>query len=216
MNLKKSIRDKFIRNKEGSYITEAAMSLPVLILCITALALVIKIIAVCENIGFVTAAEIKDIDMAAYYTENTSLTAKAAIKNSVMDENPSLSRFSIKKFKYKYSAGGIDDLIAVHTQADFKVENPIGILGEISFTQKLLTRGFTGTLQSGKPLSAEVFMNAEASVEVVVFPKYGKKYHDKNCRYVTQNYTGDTYKLEMQKSDAEAKGYTACSVCKGG
>lgn len=216
MNLKKNIKIKSIWNKAGSYITEAAMSLPILILCIIALALVIKIIAICENIGFVTAAEVKDIDIAAYHVENTYLTAKTAIENSVTDENPKLSKFSVKKFKYRYTAGGIDDLIAVHTQADFKVENPIGILGEITFTQKLLTRGFTGTLQDGEPLSAEAFMSAEPSVEVVIFPKYGKKYHAESCRYVTQNYTGDTYKLKMQKSDAEAKGYTACSVCKGG
>ena len=55
---------KIIKNQKGSYIVEAALTLPVFILCVTALALIIRIIAVCENIGFVTSAEARDISIA--------------------------------------------------------------------------------------------------------------------------------------------------------
>ena len=56
---------KIIRNRRGSYIAEAALTLPVFILCVTALALIIRIIAVCENIGFVTALEARDISISS-------------------------------------------------------------------------------------------------------------------------------------------------------
>ena len=54
---------KIIKNQRGSYIAEAALTLPVFILCVIALALIIRIIAICENIGFVTAAEARDISI---------------------------------------------------------------------------------------------------------------------------------------------------------
>lgn len=210
------ISDKTLKNKNGSYITEAAMSLPVLILCVVALALIIRIIAICENICFVTAGEIKDIDIAAYRIENTYGIGSIAIEESVREENPKLTSFAVTEFNYLYSENGIDELIGVRTQADFKVENPIGILGRISFTQDILTRGFTGKELDAQPLSAAEFMRADESSRVVVFPKYGERYHMQSCRYV-QNYEGDeAYMLEMEKEDAKAKGYTPCTVCGGG
>lgn len=210
------IAAKLLGNKAGSYITEATMSLPVLILCVVALAFIIRIIAVCENISFMTASEIKDIDIAAYQAEHTYGLGKIAVEESVLAENPKLTSFDVTKFKYRYTANEIDDLIAVQTQADFKVKNPIGILGEISFTQGILTRAFTGKKLSAEPLSASEFMRADESSTVIVFPKYGERYHTKNCRYVL-NYDGDeAYRLEMEKEDAKAKGYTACTVCRGG
>lgn len=225
MNLKKSIRyitGKMRRklrsplDKTGSYITEAAMSLPVLILCIIALALIIRIIAVCENISFVTAREIKDIDLAAYRAESSYGIGKIAIEESVLEENPKLTSFEVTQLSYRYAANGIDDLIGVQTQANFKVENPIGILGKISFTQGILSRGFTGKILDAQPLSASEFMSADESCPIVVFPKYGERYHTKDCRYVRKYDDDEAYKLEMEKEDAKAKGYTPCSVCKGG
>ena len=59
MNLK-----RIIESRKGSYIAEAALTLPVFILCVIALSLIVRIIAVCENIGFVTAAEARDISLA--------------------------------------------------------------------------------------------------------------------------------------------------------
>ena len=185
MNLRKHIKHigdivkLGVQSRRGSYIVEAAMSLPVFILCIIALALVIRIIAICENIGFVSAAEIKEIDLTA-------------------------------------SSKDIDDLIGVQSEAVFKVENPIGIHGKISFTQKILTRAFTGTLQDAEPLPESEFKRNAKSVRIVIFPKYGERYHVKSCYYVKRYDEGEAYKLEMERDDAAAKGYTPCKVCRGG
>ena len=54
MNLRKLIKKqepkKKRRSKRGSYLVEAALTLPVFILCIVALALLIRVIGICENI----------------------------------------------------------------------------------------------------------------------------------------------------------------------
>ena len=80
----------------------------------------------------------------------------------------------------------------------------------------MLLRGFTGAERKEKPLSEEDFTEYEKSRPVVVFPKYGIRYHAKTCRYVKQEYEGQEYRLEMELEDAELKGYTPCLVCRGG
>ena len=187
------------------------MSLPVFILCVTALTLIIRIIAVCENIGFVTAAEARDISLAS-----VSLCTEKTIEKRVCEENPRLTDFRITNLDYLYSDGNIDDLIGINSKSIFTVDNPVGICGQIEFTQGLLFRGFTGACRREEPLSEEDFTGYEKSQPVVVFPKYGIRYHVKTCRYVRQEYDGQEYRLEMELEDAKQKGYTACMICRGG
>ena len=49
---------------------EAALTLPVFILCIVALALVIRVIGICENISYVTCQETRKIALNAYHDLN--------------------------------------------------------------------------------------------------------------------------------------------------
>ena len=196
------------------------MSLPLFILCVIALALVIRIIGICENIGFTTCREMREIGLNAYQDSNVVSLCKLSLVSAVEKENPALRKFTIRNFDYLYtdrSAGGvIDDLIAVDTEAIFEVQNPIGIYGKIRFAQGLLTRGFTGAMRTQEPLDAADFADGEASSPVIVFPKYGYRYHAADCRYVKQDYAGEEQRLEMELRDAQGKGYTACLICKGG
>ena len=138
---------RIIKNRKGSYIAEAALTLPVFILCVTALALIIRVIAVCENIGFVTAAEARDISLA-----RISLCTEKNIEKRVCEENPRLTDFRVTNLDYLYSDGNIDDLIGINSKSIFTVENPIGIYGQIEFTEGLLLRGFTGAERKEEPL----------------------------------------------------------------
>lgn len=143
-----------------------------------------------------------------------------AVVSAVKKENPTLQQFTVQNFDYLYTDGStgvtIEDLIAIDTEAVFEVKNPVGIYGRISFTQGLLSRGFTGAERTKDPLRASDFSDGEASRIVVVFPKYGYRFHAKTCRYVKQEYAGEAYRLEMEFRDAEGKGFTPCLICKGG
>ncbi len=251
MNSRRDILDLY--SKKGSYLVEAAMSMPVFILCIVAIALIINIIAICENISFVSARELHQIAAAAYASDaarsvaggrgtgvpaagsegsapaagsaasGSSLAADAAaaaqrlsLQSSVAAANPKVGSFKVTAFKYRYSDGEISNLIAMSSQADFRVANPIGINGDITFTQSILSRAFVGKTEDADPLPISEFQKNADSQPVVIFPKYGEKFHAASCRYVKQEYEGDEYKLSMEKVDAEAKGYTACSICNGG
>ncbi len=212
---------KNIRNKAGSYIVEAALTLPIFIVCVVALALIINIISICENIGFVTSREVRDIDMNSYSSYSFELLSdislcKFIIEDSVMEENPKLTKFKVTNLDYLYSYDNINNLIGVDTKAIFKVENPLGIYGEIQFTQGLLTRAFVGDLQEERPLSEDEFCENSPSETVIIFPKYGTRYHLPDCRYVKREYKEEKYNLKMEMEDAKRKGYTPCMICGGG
>jgi len=212
---------RFIKCRRGSFITEAALTLPVFILCVTALALILRIIAVCENITSVTAGEVRDMDIKAYSLQNFDILKEISlcrimIEDSVFDQNPSLVDFEVKNLDYLYADNNIYDLIAVDVRGNFKVMNPVGINGRIVFDAGILTRGFTGRRAEGEKLDEAAFNGSENAAVVVVFPKYGIRYHLPSCRYVKQEYEGEEYRLEMQKEDAKRKEYTPCLVCMGG
>ncbi len=196
MDLKTVIR----ANKKGSYILEAAMALPVFIICFVSIALVILIISRCENIVFVASEKSCKLDETA-----------PLILTNIRDES-----YDLKHFRYMFSEKEIDDLILMDTQTKMDVTDPIGIDGRIVFRMKVLSRARTGKTETTGSLPEEEFMGSGRSVEVVIFPKYGYRYHVKNCRYVVQEYEGEEVKLVMQLKDAELKGYSPCLVCGGG
>ena len=196
MSSKKSIS----KNKKGSYIVEAAMVLPVFILVFTALALVIDFIGKCETAVFEECKIIHNIDMKA-----PELLPRAKGNG-----------YRLLNFRYLYSDGMTDDLISMCVGTELKVTYPFDISGKIDFRMKVLSRGFTGAEQHSGTLQESDFMDGSASVRVVIFPKYGDRYHRPGCRYVKQEYEGEEVKLEMERNDAVLKGYTPCLICGGG
>ncbi len=191
------------------------MTLPVFILAVVALTLIINIISLCESISFFTALETHDIDVGISSKIN-SITLCKKIENRIRDELPAVSDFQVKKVRCYYSENNITDLISFTSVTNFEVNNIIGIDGKINFEEKLLTRAFTGTLQTASPLDESAFTNGGASVTVVVFPRYGIRYHVSSCRYVTNAQATEEHRLEMEQEDAKRKGYTPCLVCGGG
>ena len=142
--------------KRGSYIVEAALSMPVLILCITAIALIINIIAICENIGFSSAEQMHKICSSAYIAETGEFSHGIAVQKAVASDNPKLRSFTVTGFRYRYTKQGVDDLIGLQTKSSFTVANPIGINGNIIFTQRILARAFTGKLENAEYEITEV------------------------------------------------------------
>ena len=187
-------------SKKGSYIVEAAMSLPIFILVFVALALVVNIISSCEEMVFNESHMIYEMDM----------------KAPQMIPRPDKAGYKVTGFRYLYSENGIDDLISVKAVKDHRVENPIGIMGRIEFELGIMSRAYTGSLDRSGPLEEGEFTEGGPSEIVTVFPKYGIRFHADGCRYLKQDFCGEEVKLRIQRRDAELKGYTPCLVCGGG
>lgn len=211
MNLTKIIRKK-ISEKRGSYVTEAALFMPALIICVCALILIIRIIGCWENICFITAEKVLETDMKAYKNKYTASLC-SELEKEVSENVP--ADFRTVKFRYLFTRGGVSDLIELKTSGTFRVTNIIGINGKIRFEEQLLTRGFTGARNDGKGLSREEFMKPGAACEVLIFPRYGIRYHSPGCVYVRNRDEDDGRVMSIQKEDARRKGYTPCNVCGG-
>ncbi len=178
---------------------EAAMSLPVFIICVLSLSLIIRILASIEGIVFNQTLMLHDMQMRA-----------PELFPSARGE-----KYEVKDFDYLFTENGIEDLIALDSKGSYRVENPVGVRGRIEVEMKIMLRGFTGAKQHSGTLGEEDFHEGESNI-IVIFPKYGIRFHSRECRYAVQDYSGEEVKMEMQKRDAQLKGYTPCLVCNGG
>lgn len=209
--MKKRIR-KTICDRSGSYITEAAVFLPVLIISLCALTLLVRIIGICEEVCFITAEEILETDLQAY--KNKITVSLCAELEERMSQEIS-GDYEVTGFRYLFDSRGVRDLIALEAEMRFRVANVTGIDGMIEFEGKLLTRGFTGLYRRGRRLAAEEFNHMGRSWEVLVFPRYGTRYHVPGCMYVKDTVKKKWRTTSMQKEEAERRGYTPCRICGG-
>lgn len=207
MNLKTNTLKK---NKKGSYLVEAAITLPILIVSICAMILIIRIIAICETITYVTSTDL--IDMMFFYDNKLSTIP---LCSDLKENLKQVSDIKVTKYKHLYEDGDMNNLIALGLETNFNVFNGIGIDGNVAFTEDVLCRAFAGNEQPNNPLSEYKFTEDKKACAVFVFPKYGERYHIGGCRYIKQNISERTNVIEMDREDAFRKGYSPCIICIG-
>ena len=199
----------FKRNKQGSYLIEASIILPILIISICSLVILIRIISTCEYVTFISSSNMLD----ALFSPNNKIDL-ITLCNEVKDNSDYVSSFKVTRYEHLFEDMD-DDLIVLDTEAEFKVVNAIGIYGQVSFDLKLMCRGFTGKTHGIRPLDESEFYKNGRLQQVYVFPKYGEKYHIGTCRYLDKDIFKNAYAIKMDREDALRKGYTSCVVCQG-
>ena len=200
--------------KRGSYSLEAALTLPVLIICVVSLVLVVKIAAVSEGVCFTAARELREQSLrACSYITDVSLCKN--MEKQVLEEQEALTDFRVLKSRVRHAQGGIEDLLTVDSLATFTVAHALGVDGRIDFAADIMGRAFTGTLRDSSPLEAGEFAREGVASEVVVFPRYGERFHRPQCRYVKTFSEKGSSKLVMDRREARMRGYTPCQVCGG-
>jgi len=203
-----------MNNKKGGYIVEAAISLPVLIIAVCSLILIITISMICESITFSTTESLIDI-IRNPYKNNLSVSLCKKVEKNVLADESRLTDFKVTEKEDVYIAGDDQEHIGLTAQGNFSVINPLGINGRITFTESILARPMVGKNNCGNVLREEEFCGNGKSKKVMVFPKYGEKYHRKNCLYVKRAKKEDVCQLEMEEIDAGLKDYEPCLVCGG-
>ena len=214
--MKKPMKEKRKKNnRQGSYLVEAALTLPVMILASLSLAMIINIIAACETIGFAASCQIKKHLLSESSSWNTVSLCRS-LEAEVAEQCPQLENFHIKSVRSGYRSGGVDDLISLTTETSFHVFHTSGIGGEAAFEEKLMARAFTGSLQDASPLDAAAFMQGGTSQDVVIYPKYGQRFHKTACGIVRQQKEDGNSGWTMDLEEAKRQGFTPCQICGGG
>ncbi|MCQ2555482.1 MAG: hypothetical protein MJ171_07505, partial [Clostridia bacterium] len=168
----------------------------------------------CNTILFNSAKELKEMAVNTYTNDSlifNTLNLEGRICNGVK-----VTDFGITDFGYLYDDFEYDNIIYVDSLSEYAILNPLGIRGEIDFSCGVKTRAFVGYEGSPNPLDADAFNEYGKSDIVVIFPRYGIRYHDINCRYVVNYRYSDEFMLEVEYYEAIMRGYTPCLVCKGG
>ena len=79
-----------------------------------------------------------------------------------------------------------------------------------------MARAFTGALQNAAPLELSAFTQGGTSMDVVVYPKYGERFHNSACAIVQNQEEDGNTGWTMDIEEARRKGFTRCQICGGG
>ena len=250
---------KTITGKKGSYILEAAISLPIFLIAVMVMSSVILMYSCIECGNFAAAGELRRGAAEAIYAD-TSVLIPYRIRSDISDTGSRVRSSRITDYGYRVSRWGQDELIAITMRMRLSSPNPLGIRSEADYDLSFVTRAYVGKIRNVGNMSADELAGSDAHA-VYIFPKRGEKYHSIGCRFLTAASTssvlnasitgkykpcpicgsgkasrgtriyyfpsaGEDYHLagcpslernyvEIDRKDAEARGYTPCAVCGG-
>ncbi len=203
-------------NKKGSMAIESSIFLPIILLAILTLASFIKVYSTSENVMFSVADEAEKLSLESYSNlgKLRVINFKHHLKNRLAIENSNIEDIKIKRLMYMYKhftlkkKNNIEDLISFHVS--YKIKNGlIPIFKTEGFrVEKIKFRAFTGRKNYKKLENINELEKEEEYQPVWIFPKSGKKYHKKNCTYVSSS------PIEMTKNNNVNRKYRPCKICK--
>ena len=198
--MKKSI------GKRGSYIVETSICLPIFMIAVIVMTSIILMFACIENANYVIANELRRASIEAKISP-TAIFAPARISKEVSGSGSLVKGIYVTDYGYLVKRGGIDKLIVLRMRMHMKVNNPLKLMSEAEYNLSLATRAYVGRERGNDALSVADFEN-DSSDPVYIFPKSGKKYHDKNCTYVKAGYIATPLTLSVKMK------YSGCPVCR--
>ena len=194
--------------KRGTYILEAALVIPPLVLVMVLLISVISLVGSGEKALFVMGEELKLANIKAAFTDEP-VSTPIAVQTRIKKDSNLVKSVWLSEYGYLYEKQGVKDLISVGVSMDYSGANPLGRLSFISIEQRVMSRAFTGLYRTGDH-GENALTGQESSDIVYVFPKRGEKYHKRTCPFLNPA-------CEKVFLTADVKGkFKQCSNCKSG
>lgn len=196
---------KMRTNKKGSYLLEAAISLPVFIIAVIVMCSVILMYACIEECAFTAAAEMRR-GAAEATLADTSVTLPYRIKKAIMADHSCISSARVTDAGFRCERWGIDELLAVNIRLRLKTVNPLGIKAAADYDLALATRAYVGRERDEDSMTADEFADYDAEA-VFIFPKRGEKYHSKGCAFLKAASTSAVLSESLRRK------YRSCPLC---
>ena len=201
----KAMNLKMLINKKGSYILEAAISLPVFIIAVMIMSSVILMYACIEDCAFIAANELRR-GAAEAVMADTSSVLPYRIRKEIVDNHSQVYSAKLKDAGFRCSRWGIDDLLLVDFRLELKSNNPLGIKAAADYDLALVTRAYVGRERNESNMSAEEFADEDAEA-VYIFPKRGERYHSEGCTFLRAASTSAAL------SESIKRNYKSCPLC---
>ena len=192
-------------NKRGSYLVEAAISLPIFIIAVIVMSSVILMYACIEDCAFIAANELRR-GAAEAVVADTSIALPHRIRNELEENHSQVHSARLIEAGLRSERWGIDELLLVDFRLTLKTNNPLGIKAEADYDLALVTRAYVGHERDEPNMTAEEFAD-EDSEAVYIFPKRGEKYHSKGCTFLRAASTSAALSGTIRKK------YKACPLC---
>lgn len=195
-------------NKKGSYIIEAALTLPVFLIAVIVMSSIILMYACIEDCNFIAANELRR-GAAEAVIADTSIAVPYRIRKEIEEKHSQVGSARLKDAGFRTSRWGIDELISVEYTLRLRTNNPLGINAAADYELSLVTRAYVGRERNEGNMPAEEFAD-EGSEPVFIFPKRGEKYHSGGCAFLKAASRSGTLTGSIKKK------YKSCPLCHSG
>lgn len=192
-------------NKRGSYLVEAAISLPVFIIAVIVMSSVILMYACIEDCTFIAASELRR-GAAEAAVADTSIVVPYRIRKGIEENHSQVYSAMLTDAGFRCSRWGIDEVLLVSFRLRLKTNNPIGIKAAADYDLSLATRAYLGRERDESNMTAEEFADEDAEA-VYIFPKRGERYHSKGCTFLRAASTSAALSASLKRK------YKACPLC---
>ena len=199
---------KIHTNKRGSYILEAAVTLPVFLIAVIVMNSIILMYSCIEDCNFIAANELRR-GAAEAAIADTSLAVPYRIRKEIEAAHSQIDSAMLKDEGYRTGRWGIDELLIVDYRLRLSTPNPLGINAKAEYDLSLVTRAYVGRERDEGNMSAEDFADDD-SAPVYIFPKRGEKYHSEGCDFLKAASRSGTLTESIRKK------YKACPICHSG
>lgn len=202
------MNSKTLINKKGSYILEAAISLPVFIIAVIVMNSVILMYACIENCNFIAANELRKAAAEAMLAD-TSVTVPYRVRREIKGSENRVGDMRLEEAGCRTSRWGVDELILMDYRLRLRTDNPLGIESAADYELSLVTRAYVGRERDESSMSAEDFEDDD-SEPVFIFPKRGERYHSEGCTFLRAASRSAALTSSMKKK------YKSCPLCRSG
>ncbi len=199
MRFRRSISPDRKLGREGSYIVEAAVVIPVFVLAVMMLIGILPIIRTCEGIMYSASEELR-MEMAKSSFRSNPVALPIAAELRMKKENPDASGIRIVSYRYRIRSGRTKDVICLKVRAVFRKTCGLGLYGDVRFLGGIKGRAFTGAYYHEEE-------SGEDDETVYIFPHRGYSYHNAGCTFVRKGCRQVFLTYDLKKR------YRACPNC---
>ena len=204
----KTMNLKTLTNKKGSYIIEAAITLPVFLIALIVMSSIILMYACIEDCNFIAANELRR-GAAEAVIADTSPAIPYRIRKEIEENHTQIKSAKLNEAGLRINRWGTDELLIINYTLRLVTNNPLGIKAEAEYDLSLVTRAYVGKERDETNMLLEEFAD-EDSVPVYIFPKRGEKYHAEGCGFLEAASRSGTLTGSMKKQ------YKSCPTCHSG
>jgi len=200
---RRSLRES---KNSGYIIVEAAIFLPVFLFATVLLIYMLKMMHFEEIIHFEASENLANMAWESQIVGNTVSSVSYGVRL-----NNDISKKIDKRIRVTAPVSEKNEVFTANISYPIELSLPFGLYDDVVIGDVIVVRKWSGADNTGEVLGFDAMENTDGDNYVFVFPKYGERYHEGGCFYLTR---GSGSKIEcVTVGEAMGMGYTKCKVC---